>query len=111
MATGFGYDPALRAAQGRIVGELIGRVGNLRRLGSAALDLCALACGWVDLYYEGPLGEWDYAAGLLIAQEAGVLTSGLYGRPPGPWLVAGGHPVPAEEFFTLLSQLGVAAPA
>lgn len=106
VATGFGYDPVLRARQGRIVGELLGRVGNLRRLGSAALDLCALAAGWVDLYYEGPLGEWDFAAGLLIAQEAGAVASGAAGRPPGPELVAAGHPAVAGEFFALLDELG-----
>jgi myo-inositol-1(or 4)-monophosphatase len=110
VATGFGYDPALRARQGEIVGRLLARVGNLRRQGSAALDLCALAAGWVDLYYEGPLGEWDFAAGLLIAEEAGVRASGLYGRPPGTHLVAAGHPDQAEEFFALLTELGAGAP-
>jgi myo-inositol-1(or 4)-monophosphatase len=109
VATGFGYDPLLRARQGEIVGRLLARVGNLRRLGSAALDLCALAAGWVDLYYEGPLGEWDFAAGLLIAQEAGLSTSGLYGRPPGPHLVAAGHPDQAPAFFDLLTELGAGA--
>ena len=108
LATGFSYDPARRARQGRAVGELLGRVGNLRRLGSAALDLCALAAGWVDLYYEGPLNEWDFAAGLLIATEAGVATSGLRGRPAGTALVAGAHPERAEEFFQLLTAAGVA---
>ncbi|MDQ2837228.1 MAG: inositol monophosphatase [Actinomycetota bacterium] len=110
VATGFGYDPQLRARQGRIVGELLGRVGNLRRLGSAALDLCALAAGWIDLYYEGPLGEWDYAAGLLIAQEAGAVATGLAGGPPGPLLVAAGHPDTAEEFFAVLGELGAGEP-
>jgi myo-inositol-1(or 4)-monophosphatase len=110
VATGFGYDQALRARQGEIVGRLLARVGNLRRQGSAALDLCALAAGWVDLYYEGPLGEWDFAAGLLIAEEAGVRASGLYGRPPGTHLVAAGHPDQAEEFFDLLTELGAGAP-
>ena len=108
LATGFSYDPARRARQGRAVGELLARVGNLRRLGSAALDLCALAAGWVDLYYEGPLHEWDFAAGLLIATEAGVATSGLRGRPAGDELVAGAHPERAEEFFGLLTEVGVA---
>ena len=108
LATGFNYDPALRARQGRVVGELLGRVGNLRRLGSAALDLCALAAGWIDLYYEGPLQEWDFAAGLLIATEAGVATSGLRGRPAGTHLVAGAHPERAVEFFELLTATGVA---
>jgi myo-inositol-1(or 4)-monophosphatase len=107
VATGFGYDPERRARQGRAVGELLARVGNLRRLGSAALDLCFLAAGRLDLYYEGPLGEWDYAAGLLIAEEAGVATSGLAGRPAGSHLVVGAHPDHAEEFFELLTELGV----
>jgi myo-inositol-1(or 4)-monophosphatase len=108
LATGFSYDPARRARQGRAAGVLLGRVGNLRRMGSAALDLCALAAGWVDLYYEGPLYEWDFAAGLLIATEAGVATSGLRGRPAGTELVAGAHPEHAEEFFGLLTEVGVA---
>lgn len=108
VATGFSYDAGRRARQGRAAGELLGHVGNLRRLGSAALDLCYLAAGWVDLYYEGPLGEWDFAAGLLIAEEAGVQTSGLADRPAGPQLVAGGHPDVAPKFFELLTDLGVA---
>jgi myo-inositol-1(or 4)-monophosphatase len=108
VATGFGYEAQRRARQGAIAGELLGRVGNLRRLGSAALDLCALAAGWVDAYYEGPLGEWDYAAGVLIAAEAGVELSGLAGRLPGPWMVAGAHPDLAPDFFALLTRLGVA---
>lgn len=108
VATGFSYDPARRARQGAAAGRLLGRVGNLRRLGSAALDLCALAAGWVDMYYEGPLGEWDFAAGLLIATEAGVATSGLRGRPAGAELVAGAHPDRAAEFFAALTEIGVA---
>jgi len=108
VATGFGYDPGRRARQGVAVGKLLARVGNLRRLGSAALDLCALAAGRVDMYYEGPLGEWDFAAGLLIATEAGVATSGLRGRPAGTEMVAGAHPDRAEEFFELLTTIGVA---
>ncbi|CAN5556209.1 inositol monophosphatase family protein [soil metagenome] len=109
VATGFGYDADRRARQGRVVGELLARVGNLRRLGSAALDLCALAAGWVDLYFEGPLGEWDYAAGALIAAESGALLSGLHGRPAGTWMVAGGHRDNCAEFFALLEELGAGA--
>jgi len=108
VATGFSYDPDRRARQGSAAGRLLGRVGNLRRLGSAALDLCALAAGWVDMYYEGPLGEWDYAAGLLIATEAGVATSGLRGRPAGASMVAGAHPDHAAEFFDALIEVGAA---
>jgi myo-inositol-1(or 4)-monophosphatase len=106
LATGFGYDQQLRARQAQLVARVLGRVGNLRRLGSAALDLCFLAAGRLDLYYEGPLGEWDYAAGLLIAQEAGAATSGLHGRPAGNQLVAAAHPAVAGEFFAMLEELG-----
>lgn len=102
LATGFGYDAELRERQGQVLAAIIGRVGNLRRLGSAALDLCFLAAGRIDLYFEGPLGEWDYGAGLLIAQEAGAVTTGLYGRAPGPALVAAGHRDNADAFFALL---------
>jgi myo-inositol-1(or 4)-monophosphatase len=111
VATGFGYDRAWRGHQGRVVAELMPKVGNLRRFGSAALDLCAIASGWVDLYFECPLNEWDYAAGLLIAREAGVTVSGLRGREPGAWMVAGAHPHNAEEFFTLLTDLNADFPA
>ncbi|HEU5268954.1 MAG TPA: inositol monophosphatase family protein [Jatrophihabitans sp.] len=106
LATGFGYDQQLRARQAQLAARLLGRVGNLRRLGSAALDLCFLAAGRLDLYYEGPLGEWDYAAGLLIAQESGAATSGLAGRPAGSWLIAAANPAVAEEFFGLLAESG-----
>jgi myo-inositol-1(or 4)-monophosphatase len=109
VATGFGYDQAQRARQGAVVGRLLPRIGNLRRVGSAALDLCGLAAGWVDMYYEGPLGEWDFAAAALIAAEAGVTLSGLGGRPPGPWMVAGAHPDHAEQFFDLLVEVGADA--
>jgi myo-inositol-1(or 4)-monophosphatase len=105
VATGFGYDPGLRARQGKVVGELLARVGNLRRAGSAALDLCAIAAGWVDLYFEGPLNEWDIAAGALIAAEAGVQLSGLRGRPAGPKFIAGAHPDRAADFFGMLEEL------
>ncbi|MFL6162370.1 MAG: inositol monophosphatase family protein [Jatrophihabitantaceae bacterium] len=111
LATGLGYDQAVRARQARLLADVLARVGNLRRLGSAALDLCFLAAGRLDLYYEGPLGEWDYAAGLLIAQEAGAATSGLAGRSAGSWLVAAAHPAVAAEFFALLEELGLAEEA
>ncbi|MCW2522852.1 MAG: putative myo-inositol 1-monophosphatase [Frankiales bacterium] len=106
LATGFSYDAARRARQGAVVGRLLGRVGNLRRTGSAALDLCAIAAGWVDGYFEGPLGEWDIAAGMLIAAEAGVALSGLAGRPAGPRFVAAAHPERIAEFTALLTEVG-----
>lgn len=87
VATGFGYDPSLRARQGERVARLLPRVRDIRRSGSAAFDLCSVACGRVDAYYEDHLNEWDLAAGLLIARESGALASSLDGGPPNPMSV------------------------
>lgn len=72
LATGFGYRAAQRRRQGEIVGHLLPQVRDIRRLGSAALDLCHLAEGRVDMYYEHGLHCWDFAAGAIIAREAGA---------------------------------------
>ena len=74
VATGFAYQPALRRAQAVRLARLIDRVRDVRRGGSAAIDLCLVACGRVDAYYESHLNPWDVAAGLLIAAEAGATT-------------------------------------
>ncbi|WP_040586624.1 inositol monophosphatase family protein [Sciscionella marina] len=73
VATGFGYDSAKRVRQAKTLTELIGRVRDFRRGGSAAFDLCAVAAGWVDAFYERGLNRWDWAAGALIAREAGAV--------------------------------------
>lgn len=72
VATGFSYSATRRAQQAEILGTLLPAVRDIRRLGSAALDLCALAQGMVDCYYEHGLNSWDYAAGCIIAREAGA---------------------------------------
>ncbi|MQA25480.1 MAG: inositol monophosphatase [Micromonosporaceae bacterium] len=83
VATGFGYDPARRAHQARVVASLLAEVRDIRRFGAAALDLCLVAEGRVDAFYEKGLAPWDLAAGGLIAEAAGVLVTGLRGRPAG----------------------------
>lgn len=106
VATGFAYDAAVRGRQGRVLAEVLPKVGNIRRFGSAALDLCALAAGQVDAYFEHGLNEWDYAAGALIAEEAGVALSGLHGRALGTTMAAGANVLIASEFFRLLADVG-----
>ncbi len=69
--TGFGYAAELREKQGALVARVLPQVRDIRRIGSAALDLCGVACGRLDAYYEGPLNAWDYVAGALIVREAG----------------------------------------
>jgi myo-inositol-1(or 4)-monophosphatase len=105
IATGFGYDAALRARQGAVAAALLPQVGDLRRLGSAALDLCFLAAGRLDGYFEAGLNPWDSAAGGLIAQEAGCVLSGLRGRPPSGQLFAAAGAAFAADFFELLESL------
>jgi myo-inositol-1(or 4)-monophosphatase len=73
VATGFAYSAQRRLRQAAFVGRLLGRVRDIRRAGAASLDLCAVAAGWVDGYVEHGLNRWDWAAGALIAQEAGAV--------------------------------------
>lgn len=72
VATGFSYLPARRAYQASIVSHVLPRVRDIRRFGAAALDLCWVAAGRVNAFYELGLQPWDLAAGVLIAEEAGA---------------------------------------
>ncbi len=87
VATGFGYMPEARAAQAETVARVLPKVRDIRRGGSAALDLAGLAAGRLDGYYERGLQPWDWAAGRLLVVEAGGAVEELRGEPPG--LVAG----------------------
>jgi myo-inositol-1(or 4)-monophosphatase len=77
IATGFSYEPEVRRRQGAMVAALLPQVRDIRRVGSAALDLCSVAAGRVDAYYEESLLRWDWAAGSLIAAEAGAVVDPL----------------------------------
>ncbi|MDH4171420.1 MAG: inositol monophosphatase [Acidimicrobiia bacterium] len=81
VGTGFGYQPERRVEQARVLTGVIGRVRDIRRMGGAALDLCAVAGGRLDAYYESGLNPWDIAAGGLIALEAGARVTDLDGQP------------------------------
>jgi myo-inositol-1(or 4)-monophosphatase len=84
VGTGFGYDPDRRVVQAEVVRGLIGRVRDIRRIGVGAIDLCYVACGRLDAAYERGLNVWDYAAGALIAAEAGARVGGLHEAPVSP---------------------------
>lgn len=81
LATGFAYTSERRARQARLVAAVLNKVRDIRRQGSAALDLCAVAAGWIDAYVEHGLQRWDWAAGALIAEEAGAVVT-LPGEDP-----------------------------
>jgi myo-inositol-1(or 4)-monophosphatase len=105
VATGFGYRAELRRAQGRAVADLLPRVRDIRRYGSSALDLCSLAAGRVDAYYELGLNRWDHAAGGLVAAEAGAVLCGLPGRPFGEPMAIAAAPSVAGAFAELVTEL------
>ena len=75
LATGFAYEVSDRINQILIVDRLIPKIRDIRRMGAAATDLCFVACGMIDGYFETGLMEWDLAAGALIAQEAGAVVT------------------------------------
>lgn len=84
IATGFSYDASTRSRQGSRVARLLPLVRDIRRMGAAAVDLCHVACGRVDGYFEENLQPWDLAAGLLIATEAGAIASDFAGARVRP---------------------------
>jgi myo-inositol-1(or 4)-monophosphatase len=86
VATGFGYDAAVRERQAAVLARVLPRVRDVRRGGSAALDLAWTACGRCDAYYERGVRAWDVAAGALICARAGLELHELparKGEPPG----------------------------
>jgi myo-inositol-1(or 4)-monophosphatase len=105
VATGFAYSAATRRRQGAVAAALLPAIADIRRLGSASLDLCQVAAGRIDAYFEAGLNSWDFSAGLLIATEAGCVSSGLRGRPAGERFCAVAGPSLAEALFGRLSEL------
>ena len=105
IGTGFGYDARLRARQVAALVSLLPRVGDIRRLGAASLDLCYVAAGRLDGYFEAGLSMWDHAAGGLVASEAGCVASGLRGQPASARLYAVAGAEGAEAFFALLESV------
>ncbi len=105
VSTGFGYARARRVVQGEVVAVVLPQVRDIRRGGSCAVDLCSVATGRVDAYYERGVNYWDWAAGGLIAAEAGVRIGGLDGRPPSPDMTLAAGPGLFRELHDVLRSL------
>jgi myo-inositol-1(or 4)-monophosphatase len=105
VATGFGYRAERRAGQAAVLAEVLPRIRDIRRIGSAALDLCGVAGGTADAYYERGVHVWDIAAAALVLSEAGGVLTGLRGAPPGEAMVVAGAPVLAGVLAGLLAGL------
>src|ERR1700744_3936907 len=106
IATGFAYDAAVRAKQAVVMTRLLPQVRDIRRAGSAALDLAWLACGRYDGYYERGVNLWDYAAGALIATRAGLSVRELAASHDGPAGVAAAAPALLDELVGLILSDG-----
>jgi myo-inositol-1(or 4)-monophosphatase len=104
IATGFQYDIAHRTKQLEDISKLVPIVRDIRRAGAAAVDLCHVAMGALDAYYEAGLKEWDWSAGGLIAREAGA-TFAQYGQVPQQISMAAGPHLHQQ----LVSTLGFSA--
>lgn len=107
LGTGFGYARQRRTSQAALLARMLPLVRDVRRIGSAALDLCMVAAGRLDAFYEHGLQVWDRAAGALIAAEAGarVVVPGP-DDPAGNGLVVAAAPGIADELIAALSRFG-----
>jgi len=109
VGTGFGYTTERRRRQGEVVAALLPQVRDIRRAGSAALDLCAVASGRLDAYYERGLQPWDLAAGGLVAAESGASVTGLAGLDADESMVVAARGDLARELSLALTALDAAA--
>jgi myo-inositol-1(or 4)-monophosphatase len=107
VATGFAYDSGMRGRQGAVVARLLPEVRDIRRLGTASLDLCFVASGRFNAYFERTLSPWDHAAGALVAREAGAQVSGLGGAAPSSEFIIAGEPSVADRLERRLLELEV----
>lgn len=108
VATGFSYDPERRQRQGEVLARVIGGLRDVRRMGAASVDLCSVACGRIDAYWERGLQPWDYAAGALIATEAGARVASLDGGPVDAGCLLAANPALWDRLVGLLADAGAA---
>ena len=105
VGTGFAYRSEIRAEQGATIAGLLPLVRDIRRLGTASLDLCFVASGRLNAYFERALSPWDHAAGVLIAREAGATVKGLGDAAPSADLVLAAEPGVALRLEQALADL------
>ncbi len=104
VGTGFSYHKEVRAWQGALVAELLPQVRDIRRHGAAALDLCYVAAGRQDAYYESNTKAWDVAAGWVIAEEAGAVVCGLGEKRPSERMIVVGSAQTVSALSKIISR-------
>ena len=102
VATGFGYDPVVRARQAAVVARVLPRVRDIRRVGAAALDLAWNAVGRVDAFYERGLNVWDIAAGVLVCSRVGLAVREFPASSDDRWGVMTAPPGLVDELYELI---------
>lgn len=107
VGTGFAYVPAVRHRQAAAVARLICHIRDVRRSGAAAADLCSVAAGRLDAYYESGLAHWDWSAGTIIAREAGARVERFDDHPLPGDLVVAAHPERFDELMALLRSVAI----
>ena len=105
LADGFSYDAEERREQGRREALMLPHIRDVRRMGSAALDLCAVAAGRVDAYAEAGGNEWDWAAGRLLVTEAGGRVSEAGGVRPGSYTLIASGPGIHDALVSLIRSV------
>jgi myo-inositol-1(or 4)-monophosphatase len=103
VATGLAYDAEVRRAQARVLERLIPRVRDIRRFGSAALDLAWTAAGRFDAYYERSVKQWDIAAGALVCERAGLQVHALPAHENLPWGILVAPPALCDPLLELVA--------
>jgi myo-inositol-1(or 4)-monophosphatase len=103
VATGLAYDADVRRAQARVLERVVPQVRDIRRFGSAALDLAWTATGRFDAYYERSVKQWDIAAGALICERAGLQIRELPEHENLPWGILAAPPALAAPLLELVS--------
>jgi myo-inositol-1(or 4)-monophosphatase len=104
LLTGFAYAKRYRRAQGELMQEILPRVRDIRRLGTASLDLAYVAAGRANIYFERTLSPWDHAAGELIVREAGGVVTGFGDLAPGREAIFAGQREMVARMKDLVAQ-------
>lgn len=106
IGTGFNYLAERRTIQAEVLVQILPEIRDIRRGGSAALDLCSVASGQLDAYFESGLNKWDYAAGWIIVEQAGGVCSGLNNPVPSPAFTVASGPKLHQQLTNMLVESG-----
>jgi len=106
VLTGFAYGAHFRKHQSQLFVDVLPRIRDIRRMGTASLDLTMVAQGLADIYFERTTSPWDFAGGAIVVEEAGGVVTGFHGRAPGREAVFAGHPEMVARLHDLVVEYG-----